>query len=382
VTRNPAPGGTVATDGSVQVVFSEAVRGVDRSSFRLTDASGATLAATVTLDAAERAASLAPVEPLTIVSSFTVTLTGLIEDESGNRLDPIRWELRTGHEVAFPAGTYTGYRFGDTTADLAGIRRATLDQPSAATASEYRVMDGEGYLLMDAGTWKGYWVHGLPGGTALDDLAAPIPPLPTCAYLDLPAARTRYADWGTTVLDTVFGLPTGYVPPDLVDTAVAGLTAGRFVRSLAIDDLKAMIAAATADGAQLAVQSAYRSYQGQVLTFNDWVRQAGYAAALLTSARPGHSEHQLGTAIDFRAVGGIAPWRYADWAKTVEGAWLAASAWKFGWVMSYPKGTSSVSCYRYEPWHYRYVGRDAAAAIHEAGITLREWLWAKGYGVR
>ena len=130
------------------------------------------------------------------------------------------------------------------------------------------------------------------------------------------------------------------------------------------------------------VQSAYRSYAGQVLTFGGWVRQVGYSAALLTSARPGHSEHQLGTAIDFRSVDGPAPWRLADWATTTEGAWMAANAWRFGWVMSYPKGSTAVSCYGYEPWHYRYVGREAAAAIHADAITLREWLWNQGYGVR
>jgi D-alanyl-D-alanine carboxypeptidase len=143
-----------------------------------------------------------------------------------------------------------------------------------------------------------------------------------------------------------------------------------------------MVSAASADGANLAVQSAYRSYRGQVLTFDGWVSQVGYAEALQTSARPGHSEHQLGTAIDFKTAGGASPWQYADWATTTEGAWLAANAWKFGWVMSYPRGSSAVSCYRYEPWHYRYLGRTAAAAVHDAGITPREWLWAQGYGVR
>jgi D-alanyl-D-alanine carboxypeptidase len=50
--------------------------------------------------------------------------------------------------------------------------------------------------------------------------------------------------------------------------------------------------------------------------------------------------------------------------------------------MSYPRGTSSVSCYSYEPWHYRYVGRAAAAAVHGAEVALRQWLWSQGYGVR
>ena len=83
-------------------------------------------------------------------------------------------------------------------------------------------MDGNGYLVIDAGIWAGYWVPGTPAGTAVDDLAAPIPPLPTCAYLDLPAARNAYADWGTTVLDTVFLLPQGYAPRDLADTKRRG----------------------------------------------------------------------------------------------------------------------------------------------------------------
>jgi D-alanyl-D-alanine carboxypeptidase len=200
--------------------------------------------------------------------------------------------------------------------------------------------------------------------------------------VDLPAARVAYADWGTTLLDPIFRLPAGYAPPDLVDTSKAGLNASYYVRTIALADLSAMVSAARADGARLAVESAYRSYVGQQLTFSGWVRQVGYAAALQTSARPGHSEHQLGTAIDFKTVGGVAPWRYADWATTKEGSWLAANAWKFGWLLSYPKGTSGVSCYRYEPWHYRYVGRTVAATVHAAGVTPREWLWSQGYGVR
>ncbi len=81
------------------------------------------------------------------------------------------------------------------------------------------------------------------------------------------------------------------------------------------------------------------------------------SSALATSARPGHSEHQLGLAIDFKTAGGAAAWRYADWARTREGAWLARNAWRYGFVMSYPAGKRSLTCYAYEPWHYRYVGR-------------------------
>ena len=101
----------------------------------------------------------------------------------------------------------------------------------------------------------------------------------------------------------------------------------------------------------------------------------GYAVALKESARAGHSEHQLGTTVDFRSYGGSAPWDYTDWATTKAGAWLKANAWKYGFVMSYPKGKTSVTCYAYEPWHYRYVGRTARGAIRASGLTLREYLW-------
>ena len=93
-------------------------------------------------------------------------------------------------------------------------------------------------------------------------------------------------------------------------------------------------------------------------------------------ARPGHSEHHLGTAIDFASPDDTrATWNYEDWATTPAGAWLRDNAWRFGFVMSYPKGEESTTCYQYEPWHYRYVGRDAAARIRESSLTLREFLW-------
>ena len=123
------------------------------------------------------------------------------------------------------------------------------------------------------------------------------------------------------------------------------------------------------------MQSAYRSYANQKATFDYWVRVDGYATAIKESARAGHSEHQLGTTLDFRSYGGSAPWNYSDWATTKAGAWLKANAWKYGFIMSYPKGKSAVTCYAYEPWHYRYVGRDVAAKVRASKLTLREYLW-------
>lgn len=198
---------------------------------------------------------------------------------------------------------------------------------------------------------------------------------PECRFDDLLTPHHTYDDWQITLVDPSYRLPEGYAPPDLVPVAEAGLPGRGQVRALVIEDLRALVAAARAEGFDLVSLSAYRSYSYQVQTFNSWVNKLGLERALQVSARPGHSEHQLGTAIDFGTLGGPASWDLDDWAQTREGAWLAENAHRFGFVMSYPKGAQDLVCYDYEPWHYRYVGREAAAAIIARGVTLREWLW-------
>ena len=201
------------------------------------------------------------------------------------------------------------------------------------------------------------------------------PALPGCAVADVTAPASSYDAWASTVLDTHFRLPEGYVPPDLVSTARAGLSGEHQLRELVMPDLSALVGAAAEAGHPLALQSAYRSYAYQQRTFQYWVAHDGYDYALRSSARPGHSEHQLGTAMDLRARGGPAPWDVEDWASTPTGAWVADNAWRYGFVMSYPKGYSSQTCYVYEPWHYRYVGRELARAIHASGLPPRAYLW-------
>jgi len=205
-------------------------------------------------------------------------------------------------------------------------------------------------------------------------------PLPSCAYGDVLTAFKAPTDWQRTLVDTRYRLPSSYAPADLVPITRAGLTGNGSVRAFVITDLQALGRAAAAAGAPLAVQSAYRSYAMQIATFNRSVGVFGPAEAVLSSARPGHSEHQLGVTIDFRSAGGSLPWS-GDWAMTPAGAWMQANAWRFGFVMSYPKNASPAkTCYRYEAWHYRYVGREQAAAIHASGLTLREYLWAQANG--
>ena len=185
--------------------------------------------------------------------------------------------------------------------------------------------------------------------------------------------NTSFDDFARTYLDWTYRLPADYVPPDLVnpETGAPAGGASLVVRAEAYEHLARLRAAALAAGHRLVVLSAYRSYAVQAQTFEYWTGVGGYEQALATSARPGHSEHQLGTAIDF-GDGTASPWEYADWAQTPAGSWLAAHAAEFGFVMSYPKGRTAVTCYSYEPWHYRYVGTDLAKALVASGLTLRE----------
>lgn len=247
-------------------------------------------------------------------------------------------------------------------------RTARIDRSAVLNAVTYgRVVDGP---------LAGSWVK-IDGGATVALGRAPSPP--TCAYADLPTTRTSPADHAITLLDTIYRLPSGYAPSDLLSTSNAGLNAGYSVRSLMIDDLRAMADAARGAGAPFRVVSAYRSYAQQASTFDYWVRVGGYEQALRTSARAGHSEHQLGTTVDLTSLNGSLPWEYADWAQTTAGAWIAAHAWEYGFLVSYPRSSFAATCYDYEPWHVRYVGREIATAVRAAGMTLREATWA-AYG--
>lgn len=200
-------------------------------------------------------------------------------------------------------------------------------------------------------------------------------PLPACRYDNILTTPRAYTSWSKTLVDTILRVPSTYVPPDLVPVSQAGLNGSLQIRAVAIEDLTEMAAAAKAAGSPIAVQSAYRSFNQQKATFDYWVSIDGYSGALKVSARPGHSEHQLGLAIDFKSAAGGPPWEGTDWALSPAGKWMKANAWKYGWLMSYPKGEEATVCYSYEPWHYRYVGRELAATIHGSGLTVREYLW-------
>ena len=190
------------------------------------------------------------------------------------------------------------------------------------------------------------------------------PPLAACAYGSQPARHAGPDDWQSTLVDTTFGLDPTYVPPDLVPVSRSGIKGQGLVRSLVIADLQAMNHASRLDGAGIAVNSAYRSYKDQTTVFDGVAQASGSPYAQKWVASPGHSEHQLGTALDFN--GNL--------------DWLQKNAWKFGFIMSYPPAVSPrLTCYQPETWHFRYFGVALAAQIHASGLTTREWLWKNAW---
>ena len=171
-------------------------------------------------------------------------------------------------------------------------------------------------------------------------------------------------------------LPATYVPRDLMGLVSVPVTQPALrLRGSALTPLRAMLEEAQRQGLAPHVLSAYRSYQEQAAIYQRMVQRLGETAASRVSARPGHSEHQLGTTVDFTspAVG------YAlvqSFGTTAEGLWLRENAHLYGFVMSYPAGKEAVTGYVYEPWHYRYVGVGAATAVYQQGMTLHEYVAA------
>lgn len=133
-----------------------------------------------------------------------------------------------------------------------------------------------------------------------------------------------------------------------------------------------MAAAAKKAGHKLTMFSGFRSFTYQRDLFNKYVKQSGTKKAETYSARPGFSEHQTGLSFD---IGGSdsSKWTSASFGDTKEGKWLAANAKEYGFILRYPKGKESITGYIYEPWHFRYVGKDLAKKITASGLTLDEY---------
>ncbi|MCL1949508.1 MAG: M15 family metallopeptidase [Turicibacter sp.] len=167
--------------------------------------------------------------------------------------------------------------------------------------------------------------------------------------------------------------PRDLSPVNVESLRVRGGT-HHLMRSTAARAVEDMFQEAALAGHRIIASSGYRSYELQTLFFYHWVSRYGRAEAMRFSAVPGHSEHQLGLALDLSTVefaGGL----YGAFITTPEGLWVRDNAHRFGFIVSYPEGREAETGFIYEPWHIRYVGVEAATIIYENNWILEEYLW-------
>lgn len=157
-----------------------------------------------------------------------------------------------------------------------------------------------------------------------------------------------YAD-GVLIANKSYALPSTYNP--------GGLTNETY------NAFQSLVQGASNDGISIFLSSGFRSYETQEQIYNNYVDTHGQATADTFSARPGHSEHQTGLAIDVNEISDA-------FIGTPEAVWLEKHCVEYGFIIRYPKGKQNITGYKYEPWHIRYVGVEMAQKIRDAGIAI------------
>lgn len=186
-------------------------------------------------------------------------------------------------------------------------------------------------------------------------------------------------DWRLILVNKQHSIPEGYeeqVPLGKINTMKGVMRCDERI----IDDLLAMIQAAADDGITLQICSPYRDLQYQEALFNRKINgfmekglsyMEAYQRASQVVTVPNASEHQLGLALDI--VSNTYTKLLEGFAETAGGQWLAENSCRFGFILRYPKNKQDVTGIKFEPWHFRYVGKEAATLITEQGLTLEEF---------
>lgn len=167
---------------------------------------------------------------------------------------------------------------------------------------------------------------------------------------------------GYLIVNKTYSLPSSY------GTSLTSTTKNAFNK---------MQAAAKLDGINIYIASGFRSYQTQNRLYNNYVARDGKAKADTYSARPGHSEHQSGLAFDICShdLDGQDACINSNFNNTDQAKWLAQNAYKYGFILRYPKGKTNETGYKYESWHFRYVGTDLSTKLYNNG----DWLTMENY---
>ncbi len=173
------------------------------------------------------------------------------------------------------------------------------------------------------------------------------------------------------LIDKKHSVSENYIPSNLIH-----LESNQFykvnknslnLKKTAYDALALMAQAAKNDGVTLTVSSTYRSYEYQKNLFDYWVKVDGLEEAERESARPGTSQHQLGYALDFAPVDD-------GFAETPERAWVYKNAARFGWSLSFPKNYEDITGYRWESWHFRYIGKKACEFQKKYFLDVQQYM--------
>lgn len=164
--------------------------------------------------------------------------------------------------------------------------------------------------------------------------------------------------------------PIDWVPEDLVMPEGLENPSGHPVRAAVAAALQVMAAAASESGVPFQLVSGYRSFELQRSLFAGYAASDGVAAAETYSARPGHSEHQTGLAVDLDDGAGHE--FTSAFGETAAGLWLREHCADYGFILRYEQGEQPVVGYIYEPWHFRYVGTEISRDMRELGIINYE----------
>jgi D-alanyl-D-alanine carboxypeptidase len=188
-----------------------------------------------------------------------------------------------------------------------------------------------------------------------------------------PAPEKQYPDFLLYPVSKNNPLPLDYIPPDLVNITNKVSSKGIIcLRKEAAENLLEMLNDAKKEGLDIIVISGFRRPEIQEFLYYSYIKVYG-KKTLDIIARAGHSEHQLGTAVDLDS-GKIKTNIEKYFAYTPEGKWLSENSWKYGFVMSYPPNASKITGYDYEPWHFRYIGKEHARIVKSLNLVPLKYL--------
>ena len=168
-------------------------------------------------------------------------------------------------------------------------------------------------------------------------------------------------------------VPVTLVKPDVTPTKPE-LSENIYMRPEAAAALEELFQAAETEGVTLYATSGFRSYSTQKAIYERKLERMDEKQANASVAKPGYSEHQTGLAMDVEGESTLGTGLTAQFGESPEGIWLAENCHRFGFIIRYPKDKKSITGYIYEPWHIRYVGREAAQEIHELDVTFEEYI--------